>query len=508
MKFSFVTLLFFIITFGAFAREAVTEAELFPASMASGTLPIVTINTENGAPIVKKDTSIPATLDVSVPTGYKTLTGANAAVMSDVTLTIKGRGNKSWHYPKKPYKLKFDMKVELVGLPAHKHWSLIPYAGYLNYMSAVGGLEIGRTTGMGWVPHAEPVELVLNDVYQGRYFVVENIKISKNRLDIFEQDDLCEDPELIPYGWLVEIDNNDDVCQIRLPECDGQELRITYHSPEELSDMQLDWLTEEFTKLNDVIYSGDASGSEWAQYIDAASAAKYFIVREIVWDPDGYAGSMYLHRDKGEGALWRFGPVWDVASVHKEKTAWVHESTIKYGAHWFPQLLQTGAFREALVEEWRKFRENEKRIYDFYDLLAAHVKDSDELNAERWPGVEAVASAVSCAALYKNLTATNIAWIDNAVRQIEAESAGIDDAAVIADAPLRIVGNSVRLNPNVKEAELAIYDLTGICKAGARLYGGEVHSFDNLPAGIYIVRIKPDKGDRTYATKLTIQKSS
>jgi len=508
MRNSLVALIFLTIVFGAFARESEAEAELFPASMASGTLPIVTISTENGAPIVDKDTKIPARCCVSVPAGYKTLTGTDAAAMSDVALTIKGRGNKTWLSPKKPYKLKFDMKTEFLGLPAHRHWSLIPYPGYLNYISAVGGLEIGRATGMGWVPHAEPVELVINDVYQGRYFVVENIKISKNRLNIFEQDDLCEDPKLVPYGWLVEIDNNEDVYQIRLPECDGKELWVTHHSPEELSGMQLDWLTEEFTKLNDAIYSDDTSDSGWARLIDAASAARYFIVREIMWDPDGYSGSIYMHRDKGEDALWQFGPIWDVASVHLEKTAWVHESTIRYGTHWFPQLLQTRAFREALVEEWRNFRGNEQRIYDFYDLLAAHVKDSDEPNAERWPGTEASTPAVMCAVFYKDLTATNIAWIDDAVRQIEAELAGIDDEAVITDAPLRIVGNTVRLSPGATETGLTVYDLTGARKAGIRLRGGEAHSFDNLPAGIYIIKINPAKGGRAYAAKLTIQKSS
>ena len=65
--------------------------------------------------------------------------------------------------------------------------------------------------------------------------------------------------------------------------------------------------------MNEAIYSDDAWGSAWAAYIDVASAARYFIVREVMHDTDGYNGSFYLHKDLGEDALWNFGPIWDAS---------------------------------------------------------------------------------------------------------------------------------------------------------------------------------------------------
>lgn len=480
-----------------------SDAELWPAKMASGLLPKIRITTEGHVPVIDKDTKIPATLTLTAPTGYCTMYGTNPMTILDFPMTIKGRGNMSWLAAKKPYKLKFDKKIELAGLPEHKHFSLIPFPGYLNYVSAVAGLEAARCVGMEWAPHAEPVELILNDVYMGRYFVVENIKISKNRLNIFEQEDMCDDPELVPYGWLVEIDNNDDECQIRIPENENMELKVTYHSPEELSGRQLRWLTDEFTMLNEAVYSDDRTGESWAQYIDATSAARYFIVRELFGDPDGYAGSMYLYRDMGDDAKWHFGPIWDVASTHAEKEAWVKDSKIHYSLHWFPRIMATEAFQDALKEQWALFRTKERQLYDFLDNLAIYVGPSDKPNLLRWEGLEYPLSAQRCATHYKNLLSRTIEWMDKAVRNYDFSTGGID--GIETERSLTIDGRTVRLNPSVRSAEIDVCTLSGKLVATAKLAGGEAHTFADIAPGVYIIRAAAGARQLQPASKLVIR---
>ncbi|MCM1310723.1 MAG: hypothetical protein NC301_06835 [Bacteroides sp.] len=106
------------------------EGELYPADNISGTLPIVSVNTENFVTIIDRVTKIPASLSVTVPKNYVTLNGKEAEAVEISDLTIRGRGNASWTWQKKPYKLKFAEKTKLMGLPKSKHFSLIPYPGF------------------------------------------------------------------------------------------------------------------------------------------------------------------------------------------------------------------------------------------------------------------------------------------------------------------------------------------------------------------------------------------
>lgn len=117
---------------GIVAVTAWADDSDFPASMASGTLPVVYINTENEAPVVDKVTMIPAVLRIAMPASE----GDDQTVDSEeLTLKIRGRGNVSWQQEKKPYKLKFDSKESLLGMPGSKHYALLPQQGYCDIVA-------------------------------------------------------------------------------------------------------------------------------------------------------------------------------------------------------------------------------------------------------------------------------------------------------------------------------------------------------------------------------------
>lgn len=321
------TLLFIVLLTAIFKSigQETSDTLKFPEYMASQSLPLLSIRTEGLQPILSKakDSALVATMKVTIPKNYTSFGNVEPQPLSDIALTIRGRGNATWAGIVKPYKIKLDKKTDLVGLPKHKHFALLAHAGYMNYMAGFGGLEVARMFSDWWVPRVEPVELAINGEYRGRYYLTESIKISKNRLNIFEFPDSCTDPDTIPYGWLVEIDNHPDtLTSFSIEETPGKELTVTYHSPELLSREQRQWIEEEFIKLNAAIYRGDDS---WTEHIDPVSAARYFIIRELFCDPDGYSGSMYLHRDFGPDKRWTFGPMWDIAGTHKDKYAWVHK---------------------------------------------------------------------------------------------------------------------------------------------------------------------------------------
>ena len=74
-----------------------------------------------------------------------------------------------------------------------KRWALLANYGDRTLMRNRIVNEIAQctdlTTGMGWSPMGEFVELVLNGEHQGNYYLSEQVRVESNRLDIDEYSD-------------------------------------------------------------------------------------------------------------------------------------------------------------------------------------------------------------------------------------------------------------------------------------------------------------------------------
>ncbi len=379
---------------------------VFPPSMASGTLPLVIINTENGDSILDKVTNIPATFCI------QDLSGTTS---EPVAITIRGRGNATWKSPKKPYKVKFKKSTEILDLPAARDFALIAWNacyGNIEWLSAICGMEMARILGMKWAPHICPVELILNGNYEGTYFVTETIKIAPERLDIYEQPSCNEDETTIPYGWLVEIDNYNTDNQIVIPEIDNKLLKVTIHSPKYLSDAQRQWITDEFTALNEAIYSKGAI--DWTKKIDLTSLVQYYIIREIMFDTDGFNGSMYLYRDKADNSKWHFGPMWDIVLATGPKDDYTMNLLPSFsGAHWEPEFMRYEAFQNELIRVWDDFYPTKfNKLQAIAMEVAQYCEAADECNYYRWPELSYRETAKFKADLFWKLISRYAAWFD------------------------------------------------------------------------------------------------
>lgn len=434
------------------------------AQNASQTLPILYINTEDSVPVVDKETKIPAGLWVEIPDACESKDFTLGSLEKPVEITIKGRGNASWLLDKKPYKIKFEKKTEFLGMPKQKHFALLNSSGGSG-IAQMMGMELARIAGMDWAPRLVPVELVLNGEYLGLYNVAESIKIDKNRVNIYEQEDLNEDEETIPYGWLVEIDNYSDSCQIVIKEPGWTTMRVTYHTPEELSEMQENWLYDEFYKLNETIYSKEDSIKEsWANIIDAHSLAKLFLVREVLGDKDGFNGSFYLYKDKGENSIWKAGPMWDpMLDCAQPPTDWVMNNLPSY-SKWkiIPQVFYTKAFSDAFIDEWQTFYPKLEDIAAYMEDYASKVCEASSADKNRWP---------DAALITIDAVKSRVQWIRNSSKWIDENKYYYDDYLSGID------------NVVVEESgDSEIYTLDGrkVLQITAK--------------GIYIIKIKMDNG--------------
>lgn len=274
----------------------------------SGTLPVVYINTDGAVDVTVKDKDISATayIDALGLDGYKNM----ASALKPDTLLVKGHGNYTFRaFNKKPFRLKFSKKVQPLGMKKSKQFLLLAAADDAHgALTNLTGYELSRRLGLAWTPGAVPVELVFNGDYRGLYFLTEKIKVEKNRVNIVEQNDKETDPEKVKGGWLVEIDNYNTDPHIDV-NMGGKTMWVTYHTPEELSTVQKEYLQSQWDSIASSLYVDDPKDQEWEKHIDMESLAKVYLCRELLQDEEGFHGSCYLYKDLTDtnGILVRYG---------------------------------------------------------------------------------------------------------------------------------------------------------------------------------------------------------
>ena len=142
-------------------------------------VPTIYINTKPEVEEISSKTEyLPATFSMECYGDYEDV--------DDVSVNIRGRGNSTWSFSKKPYRLKFDKKISLCGLTKAKSFVLI--ANYVDgtLMKNAIAFKIGQLLEMPFTNHSIPVSVVLNGRYKGAYMLSEKIGINSGSVNIDE----------------------------------------------------------------------------------------------------------------------------------------------------------------------------------------------------------------------------------------------------------------------------------------------------------------------------------
>lgn len=442
--------------------DAVNPPASSPISI-SGTLPVLHIDTENNKPIVSKEVYLNATYSLD-PMGAEDIE-ALGTKDAPLPMQIRGRGHSSWKGAKKPYKIKLDKKTAVMGMPKNKHWALLKPTE-----NTVAGLQLGKLMNMAWTPSFRPVEVVLNGDYIGLYFLTETIRIDENRVNIHEQQNRETNPDLIKGGWLVEVDNYHDEDQITIPECSKWNLTLRYHSPEDLSNAQLQWLTDEFKSINAAVYSADKTSTAWEDYIDVESMARFFILQEVMDNPDGFHGSVYLHKDLADNARWVAGPIWDLVCYNREKTDYTFRMKVHYGftPHWIGEIIQYDSFCKAVERVWREvYPARLSEIYNQIDEIVLPLGSAWANDYARW-NEDPTQTAQLRADRIKNALRHNIEWFDNHL-------------------PVSPYASVQMPMEDQTSSSVTVYNLQGIVIGK---FKNETEAISNLRQGVYIINHK------------------
>lgn len=351
----------------------------------SGTLPVVYITTQNKQAITDTETQIPMTLYIdSVLADYRSLGSSQAPIPG----TIKGRGNWTWRgFDKKPYKIKFDVKQKVLGMPNNRHWCLMANTDdYLGFLKMPAGLAVSEAVGLRWTPRMRPVELVLNGRYMGLYFLTEHVRIASNRVKIKEQADNETHADSITGGWLVEIDNYRTENNIEIDEGNGQHVMISLREPEVLSGAQRAYLENQLNGINNALYG--SSSARLKQILDIDEAARYYLVQEIMEDCESYHGSCFLYKDRdslGVADKWKFGPVWDFGNAYdRQQETWIYINPT-WDQYWIGQLATWPEFQQAVKEQWWIYYHTQKdEVRNRISNIAGSITSAAKNDAQAW----------------------------------------------------------------------------------------------------------------------------
>ena len=181
----------------------------------------------------------------------------------DGAMTVNVRGNTSAGYPKKPYKVKLDKKASPFGLGSvkSKHWVLLANMPDMSNMRNKLAYDFAASIGVKGMKSTW-VEVVLNGRYDGLYQFCEQIRVAKDRVNVFDWEGYSEDsgytaedlswidPSGIDVngGWLFEFSTEMDEVSRFTVRSGNLEMKTMVNSPERWhaaqGSMYCEWLSD------------------------------------------------------------------------------------------------------------------------------------------------------------------------------------------------------------------------------------------------------------------------
>lgn len=259
---------------------------------------IITTSHANSALIDKKKYT-DATLSID---------SCSSNILSATPIKIRGRGNSSWSMPKKPYRIKFDKKTSLCGLPASKNYVLLANWTDASLMKMALACEVGRLLQLDYTPKVKPVELIIDGQYQGAYLLTNQPGIRSGSVDI--------DPD---SATMLELDvNHDASLKFR---SDLWQLPVDVKHPSDASADRFAQIRDDFNAMEKAIdqaYStitdqgiiSPEAEIEISRLIDLDNFARYAMVHIVVRNDEmARPKSCKIYRSANDP--YRFGPIWD-----------------------------------------------------------------------------------------------------------------------------------------------------------------------------------------------------
>lgn len=354
---------------------------------------------------------------------------------------VRGRGNASFTFSKKGYRIKLPEKVDICGMGPHKTWELLANYRDNSLIRNILSYQMARAAGLRFSPQAQVVDVYMNNAYMGTYDLTTRVEVDKTRVAITDLEKTTEklnqgdlkafpafgkahyakgsgkglsipnNPDDITGGYLLELEY-----RLRYPnETSGfvttRGQAVVIKSPEEASQQQVDYISALIQQVENGIFARDGvdpvSGIHYSQLVDLESFAIKYVLEELVKNYDANNSSQFFYKetDQLDSRIYA-GPVWDYdsayaafgkgptsASLKPEGLYVATQPTSTYSL--YPALYRQADFRQAVQEVWQQVylpivrsvlglpggNEDMPSIQQ----LAIPLTQSARMNQSRWP---------------------------------------------------------------------------------------------------------------------------
>lgn len=485
-------------------------------------LPLIVVHTENSRDIVEKDLYLNGTFHLISENGKSYFTD---------TLRIKGRGNASWNFPKKPYKIKFFEKNRLLGMPANaKEWTLINNYGDKTLMRNLLAFDVSRRLLMSYTPAGTPVDVILNGEYKGNYQLCDQVEVRENRVDITEMEPTDNSLPNLSGGYLIEIDAYAYSEVSWFTSARGMPITIKSPNDDEITQAQREYIETYFNQMEQTVFGNYLEEkAAFRDYLDADSFFRNMLIGEFCGNTDTY-WSTYMTKDRNSDRFVT-GPIWDydLAFENDNRTFPINSLTdfifrTKGSAangmkDFVNHIIASDRSKREISAIWKEARESGRitpqAMEHLVDSLATLMNQSQELNFKRWPILNEMVHQNPVARgsyraevdAVKRYIADRIVWMDRHVMVADVpdpdppvpeqpEDEATEGSIKVDNLSLTVAGYDMAVT-------LFLYDLSGRRVTLKKLQPEESHRIQLFP-GIYIIQLLNEDNDTVETRKIML----
>ena len=214
------------------------------------------------------------------------------------SMDIRGRGNATWGYPKKPFQIRTENTINLLGMEYSSKYVLVA-----NYRDATSmrnqlALEMGHMLGVDYTSDCRQVDLFMNGKYLGLYMIAEKVEAGAGRVEI----DMTEDVLFEADNYATDVPTFG--FQTDYTHANKRGFRI--HSPEDENYVARD--KARLIAAETALFGGNEEA--FKRYFDLESWAKAYLLQTYTMNSDALYGSFYFYYDSEDGKLHACSP-WD-----------------------------------------------------------------------------------------------------------------------------------------------------------------------------------------------------
>ena len=282
-------------------------------------------------------------------------------------ILIKGRGNTSWHRPRRPYSIDLvtdsgdDNPAPLLGMGKDNEWTLITYWEDRSLMRIPISLWLGtKMNGLDFSSQSRYVELWIDGSYRGLYSLVEKVQRGNSRINVKSLGSSEEDQieprvtggyilEVVPLDKMKREDENNTKIDIPGMENSNHWYVFKYPKPQNVTPTQRNYIFQHLTEFKNVLYGNNYTDpvKGYHKYIDVDAFIDWAILHDLSKGVDNlFHASIFIQKDRNEKlrmtAPWdfdlSFGNVAPGGSCYYEHEFWIKKT------HYYNRLWQDKKF--------------------------------------------------------------------------------------------------------------------------------------------------------------------